>query len=425
MTTNTYTSPFTGDVVLPTDVSFQSLSLSANSALAWPSYVPPNSSYIPASRIINVTPTAAGFSLALPPGSQGSVGTDILFVNKGSYSFNVTYSDGSNSATIAAGQAQYYYLTNNATDPGTWNNFAYGVGTASLNINDIAGPGLTAYNGQLATSNLVSEISAVPTLGQNNLATAYVWTGGINTIQLPASANLNYGWFILFRNNGTGAVTFTPQGINQVNSGSSVVFNPGDSGTIVFNKTDGNFFTVGLSNPSNVNFTSATYDVDSIVGATYSLVSYAPTIQTYVANSGTRSSNLLVTLPATTNLYVLVNNTNQNVYTLSFKITGSSQTPLAIGSGSTALVLADGNQLYLLTQVGSGTFFANNGSATAPSFSFTTDTTTGMYLVSTGQLGLTANGQRMMLFNNSSVGNPLISTAANFTATGGINGGSF
>jgi len=79
----------------------------------------------------------------------------------------------------------------------------------------------------------------------------------------------------------------------------------------------------------------------------------------------------------------------------------------------------------LLTQVGSGTFFANNGSATAPSFSFTTDTTTGMYLVSTGQLGLTANGQRMMLFNNSSVGNPLITTPANFTATGGINGGSF
>ena len=133
---------------------------------------------------------------------------------------------------------------------------------------------------------------------------------------------------------------------------------------------------------------------------------------------------MLVTLPAVTNLYVLVNNTNQNAYTLSFQITGSSQTPIVLGAGTTSLVLSDSNFLYVLTQVGTGSFFANDGSATAPSFSFNSDTTSGMYLVSVGQLALTANAQRMLLINNSSLGNPQMSTPATFNA-GLIGGGTF
>jgi hypothetical protein len=104
----TFTSPFTGDIVLPTDVSFQALALTANTQLAWPSYVPPNSGYVPLSRIINVTPSAAGFTITLPPANQGAVGTDVLFVNKGSYSFFVQNYGGGSSATIAVNNAQYY-----------------------------------------------------------------------------------------------------------------------------------------------------------------------------------------------------------------------------------------------------------------------------------------------------------------------------
>jgi len=420
----TFTSPFTGDIVLPTDVSFQALALTENTQLAWPSYVPPNSGYVPLSRIINVTPSAAGYTISLPPANQGAVGTDVLFVNKGSYSFFVEDYDGGNSATISVNNAQYYYLTDNSTTAGVWNNFLYGVGSGSINANDLAGPGLTNYLGQLATTNLVVEISAPPTLAQGNLASAYVWSGGVDTITLPTSASLDNGWFILFRNNGTGTLTFVPQGTSTINGSSTATFNPNDSSTILFNKTNGNFYTVGLTNQNDTTFTAATYDVDSIVGSPYSLVSNAPIIQTYVALSGTRTTNLLVTLPAITNLYVLVNNTNQNVYTLSFQITGSSQTPIVLGAGSTSLVLSDSNFLYVLSQVGSGSFFANDGSASAPSFSFNSDTTTGMYLVSVGQLGLTANAQQMLLINNSTIGDPQMSTPATFNA-GLIGGGTF
>jgi hypothetical protein len=131
-----------------------------------------------------------------------------------------------------------------------------------------------------------------------------------------------------------------------------------------------------------------------------------------------------VTLPAITNLYVLVNNTNQNVYTLSFQISGSSQTPIVLSSGTTTLLLSDSNFLYVLTQAGTGSLFAADGSQTAPSFSFNSDNTTGMYLVSNGQLGLTANAQRMLLINNSTLGNPQMSTPATFNA-GLIGGGTF
>ena len=60
MTSNVYVSPFTGDMVQPTDVSYQPLNLTANVQMAWPSYVPANSGYIPLSRIIDVTENLPG-----------------------------------------------------------------------------------------------------------------------------------------------------------------------------------------------------------------------------------------------------------------------------------------------------------------------------------------------------------------------------
>jgi len=127
-----------------------------------------------------------------------------------------------------------------------------------------------------------------------------------------------------------------------------ITVNPAESGFILFQQSTGNFFTVGLSVPSNVTFTSATYDVDSIIGNTFSLVSYAPIIQTYVALAGTRSVDLDVTLPATTQLYVLVNNTGQPGYNVTFQISGSLQTPIPLGNGGVILALSDGNQLYVI-----------------------------------------------------------------------------
>jgi hypothetical protein len=243
-----------------------------------------------------------------------------------------------------------------------------------------------------------------------------VWTGGNVTFTLPTALSLSGGWFIGFRNGGSGTLTIVGQGSSLVNGAVSISVNPGDSGYLVFQQTTGNFFTVGLTVPTNVTFTSATYDVDAVTGTTLDLVSYAPIIQTYVALSGTRTVNLDVLYPAITQLYVLVNNTGQSGYNVTFQVSGSSQTPIALTDGQTALVLSDGNFLYVLTQTTTGIYLANNGSAGAPSFSFNADQTTGMYLVGTSVLGLTANGTQILNMDGSNSSDLQISTDATFNA---------
>lgn len=424
MTTNTYTSPFTGDVVQPTDVSFTPLSFSSNVTLAWPSYIPPNSGYVPASRIMNCVASTTGLDIALPPGGMGSVGTDILFVNKGLYDFTITDSSGDQSLVLTPGQAEYFYLVDNSTVDGTWNSFGYGAGTSAVNAFELAGNGLTAIAGKLATSNTVITTSAIPTLNDASRAITYVWTGGQNTLPLPASTSISAGWYIMVRNGGSGTLNIVPQSPSTINDGPTLTFNPGDSGIIVFDHSSGGYYTVGYLQPTNASFSSATYDVDSIIGDTLNLVGNAPIIQTYVALAGTRTTTLDVVLPAITQIYVLSNSTSTSAYNITFQVSGSSQPPVIFAAGVTAVVLTDGTNLYILTQSSTGYYFASNGSASAPSFSFNSDLTTGMYLKTSHILGLSANATEMLVVDATNTSDLQVSTPATFNAAL-IGGGTF
>jgi len=420
----TFTSPFTGDVVQPTDVSYLSLSFSADVSLTWPSYVAPGGVDTAAARIIDCDQSVDELIITLPYGDQGSVGTDILFRNVSAYTLIIQDKDNANSVTLAAGDARYFYLVDNSTSAGVWHNFTYGTGTSAADAASLAGSGLTTSSGKLATSYGIVTTSVAPTINNASRALSYIWTGGADTVTLPTAASITPGWYILFRNSGTGAISMVPQGTSTLNGSVTVTFNPGDSGMVVFDYVNGDFYTVGLANPTSATFTAATYDVDSIPGTTLSLVSFAPIIQTYVALAGTRAVDLDVTLPAITQIYILSNATNQNGYDVTFQVSGSSQAPISLLSNTTAVVLSDGNFLYILTQSGTATYFVTDGSAGAPSFSFINDTTTGMYLASSAQLGLTAGGVNMMTIDNSNPLSPQISTVATFNA-GLIGGGTF
>jgi hypothetical protein len=419
----TYVSPFTGDVVQQTDVTYFDLAFSTNQTLHWPATVNPPE--VPAARIMDCTPSTAGLSIALPPGGQGSVGTDILFRNFGAVAFTVVNSAGGASVSIGAGVSKYFYLTDNSTATGVWENVTFGTGTSSADAASLQGAGLTTLAGKLAVTQSPSTISSTPTITDASRAETFVWTGGNGTFTLPAVAGLSAGWWIGFRNNGTGAINMLGVGASQVNNQPNITINPGDSGILMYQSSTGNFFTVGLATPSNVTFTSATYDVDAVVGPTFSLVSYAPIIQTYVALSGTRTTSLNVLLPATTQLYILVNDTGAAPYNITFQISGSAQPPIALGPGTVATVLSDGNFLYVLSQNTTSFYFAADGSAAVPSYSFISDSNTGIYLAGANILGLTANGVSMMLLNNSAPLTPQISTPAEFTALNGIKGGTF
>jgi len=363
-------------------------------------------------------------TIILPQGNQGSVGTDILIRNKGSVAFTVTAFDGSQSVTVAAGTSRYFYLSSNTTTAGVWQNVQFGTGTSAADAATLQGAGLTTITGQLAATSNVVEVSSSPSITDNSRAATFVWISGNGTFNLPNVATLSGGWFIGFRNNGSGTLSITPTSPSLINGLSTISTNPGDSGYILYEQSTGNFFTVGWAVPSNVTFTSATYDVDSIVGTSLNLVSYAPIIQTYVALSGTRTATLNVTLPSITQIYILVNNTSSGAYNLSFNVSGATTPAVVLTAGQVATVLSDGNQLFSLTQTTSGVFLANNGSASAPSHSFSSDIHSGMYLVGTSVLGLTANSIEMLNIDNTNTSSPQISTPATFNA-GLIPGGTF
>ena len=418
----TFLSPFTGTVIQPTDVSYYELTFATNQDLFWPAVV--NPTQVPAARIIDCFPTVASLSVSLPAGGQGSVGSDILFRNFGAVAFTIVDFSGVSSVSILPGESKYFYLSDNSTENGVWQNVTFGTGTSAADAATLQGAGLTTISGKLAVTGNIVEVSSVPTLLDSSRAATFVWTGGITTFTMPTALSLTAGWFIGFRNGGTGTLTFVAQGSSLINGDPSISVNPGDSGYLIFQQSTGNFFTVGLSVASNVTFTSASYDVDAIAGTTLSLVSYAPIIQTYVGLSATRAVDLDVTLPAITQLYVLVNSTGASTYNVTFQVSGSTQTPIAVSDGQTALVLSDGNFLYVLTQTVTGIFLANNGSQSAPSFSFNADSNTGMYLVGTSVLGLTANSTQMLDIDASNLLDLQVSTPATFTAAL-ISGGTF
>jgi hypothetical protein len=418
----TFTSPFTGQVIQPTDVSYYALSFSTDTQLYWPAVV--NPTQVPASRIMDCVASTSGLSILLPDATQGSVGEDILIRNLGIHDFVVKDAAGNESITVAVGKAIYLYLTNNSTLGGAWSNIAFGVGTSYADAVTLQGAGLTTISGKLATTQNIVNVTTSPTISDASRASTFVWNSGAGTFTLPLVSSLSTGWYIGFRNAGTGALIISPQSPSLINGSSSVTANPGDSGFIVYDSNTSNFITVGLAAPANITFTSATYDVDSIPGSTFSLVTFAPIIQTYIAQTGSRSTTLTITLPATTQLYIFNNSTGHSDYNIQFQIQGSSQPPLVVGTGNIATVLSDGQNLYLLTSTSANIFYAVNGIATAPSYSFLTDATTGMYLPGANILGFAANGIEVAYIDNTNTLLPKFKINATLTANL-ISGGTF
>ena len=290
----TFVSPFTGSIIDPTDISYYALNFSDDTQLYWPAVV--NPTQVPMARIMDCVASTAGLLIELPQANQGTLGADVLIRNQGANAFTVTAFGGSLTVAVPAGVSKYFYLTDNTTPAGVWNNLTFGTGTSYADAASLAGAGLTTTSaGKLATTGNVIKVSTPPAITDASRAATYVWQGGANTINLPLYSTITPGWYINFRNSGNGALTISPVYPATINGQSSIITNPGDSGIILFDAASNNFFTVGWYAPTNVTFSSASYDVDSIAGNSFSLVNNAPIIQTYLGLSGTRSTSLTIT----------------------------------------------------------------------------------------------------------------------------------
>lgn len=409
-----FISPFTGDVVQPTDVSFRRFTLAANTTLSWPINGNATGNY--AARIMEIEATSAGLSLFMPPANQTSVGTDSLIFNYGSETFTVKDADGGTIIAIAAGEAQYIYVTTNPDAAGTWGVIAFGAGSSGGNASSLAGLGLMAISSTLNQSHPAQNISNGYSFVLADRAQLKLWDGGSGSATLPLTSTVNDNWFILFKNNGTGTFTLNTSGGEQIDNQTSKQYQPGDSSFIICNGSE--YLTVGYGINASFGFNVL---VKSVTGGAYALTASeaANIVQEYVGNL---TSDVTVTYPPIVQLYIISNQTVDNGFDLVITTGAVGASSVTVPPGQQVTVFCDGtNFLNANTvQVGASYFQLLDGSLAIPSVSFVNEPTSGMYRPGAGQIGFVILGSEILDITASGV-----SVDGSGTFTTGISGGTF
>jgi hypothetical protein len=389
-------------------VGYENLTITADTTLQWP--INGNTDNVVA-NIIEVTATVnTNLKLYMPAATQVSNGQSVLIRNIGSYAFTVVDTSGNTIVSVASGVAKYIYVTDNTTINGTWGTVTFGAGTSAANAATLAGYGLTALSTTLNTSTAITTFSSTYTFLPSDRSSMYVWTGGAGTVTLPSAVNLGAGWFVIIKNDGTGILNIALTGSNTIDGNASAQLQIGESFVIVDNGT--NYFSYAYGRSATFFFTML---VKNVTGGTVTLTSAeaAATIQEY---QGTLTSNCIVILPPTVQLYSFQNKTTGS-FTLTFKTTSVGASTVILPQGQTIIAICDGTNVYNAQTSTSSTINSltlGNGSAANPSLSFVGDASTGLYLAASNQLGFAVNGLN----------------AGTLTPTGllmpvGINGGAF
>lgn len=387
----TYTNPYTGQTISPSQVSYESLTISVDTELQWP--INGNTTDVVA-NIVEVTATVASLDLYMPPATQVSVGQSALIRNVGINTFTVVDNSGNTIVSIASGIAEYIYVTDNTTIDGTWQTVTFGAGTSSANAATLAGFGLKAINTTLNTATPVTSFSSNYTFLPADRASIYVWTGGAGTVTLPTAVSTGNDWFVVVKNNGTGILNVVPQGSDTIDGQVSAQLQIDESFVVVSSGSAYVSYAYGQS--STFFFTQLTKNV---TGGTVTLTSAeaANIIQEY---QGTLTSNCTVILPPTVQLYSLRNATT-GAFTLTFSTGAMGALTVTLPQNQTIIAICDGTNVYN-AQTSTSSFInaltLGNGSAAAPSLSFTGDAQTGLYLAATDQLGIASNGANVATF---------------------------
>jgi hypothetical protein len=407
--TNTYVNPITGQTINPSQIGYESLSISTDTQLDWPINGTTNTNVVAA--IIQVTATVASLKLELPSALQVSTGQSVLIQNIGVNAFTVTDISGNTIVSIASGVAQYIFLTSNSTDNGTWSTVTFGAGTSSANAAALAGYGLFASGVTLNQEYVESSVFSSTALNDTYRAQFLVWAGGVGTFTLPTASSVGNGWFVMVRNGGSGILTINPSGTDTIDTNSSQQLQLTESLVVVSNGIDGySTFAYGRSNTF-----AYTQLAKTVTGGTDTLtaVEYANVVQEYF---GALTSNQIIVLPSTVQIYYL-NNQTTGSYLLTFKTSAVGAATVTVPQGQTLTVICDGTNVFNSSSASGGVVTSltiNPGSASAPSLNFAGNITTGMYQPATNQVGFALGGS-----------NALTLTASGLFVPAGVSGGTF
>lgn len=404
----TYLNPYTGQTINPSQVGYESITLTADTELEWP--INGNTSDVVA-NIIEVSASTTSLKLIMPPATQVSEGQSALIRNVGANTFTVvTNTTLATIVSVASGIAQYVYITNNTTVAGTWASVTFGAGTSSANAATLAGYGLLATNTTLNQSYPLTSIYSNYVILNADRASFLIWESGAGSMTLPSAATVGNNWFVMIRNNGTGILTVTPAGANTIDGNASAQLQLAESFVLVSNGSTG-YNSYGYGQSATFVYTQLS---KVVTGGTVTLtvVEATNTIQAY---TGVLTSNCTVILPPTVQLYSLQNKTTGS-FTLTFSTGASGASTVTLPQNQTFIAICDGTNVYnAQTATSSGTTITlQAGSVTTPSLNFLSNLTTGLYLPASNQIGFAVNG---------SIG--MILSSAGLAVTNGISGGTF
>lgn len=379
----TYTDPFGGSTIQPSQVSYQAIALSANITLSWPADSFDSVADPVFARLTDVTPDSGGHSITLPDAREVSVGYDGFFSNLGANPFTLRDNAGGTIATVAAGEVRYIYLQSNTTAAGTWRSFNMGALTSTTDAASLAGRGLEASGTRLRVASDPYVLAADTSIVANDRAKAILWNGGAGTLTFAAVATLGSTWGASVANQGSGVLTLTGTGGQTIDGASSITLNPGESCFVFSGASSLHTVGRGRSIQFNISLLSKVVTGGSVTLTSSEASSVA---QKY---SGTLASDCAVTVPSVVQVYYVTNLTS-GAFTLTFRTSGVGST-VVVPQGQSAVLLCDGLNVFNMS--GGGAFAytgsiirtprTSNYQLVAADFGRLVDCTSGSFTVST------------------------------------------
>jgi len=400
----TYTDVFGSETIPPSGFGYRSVTLSANTTLAWPD----NSDGTDlASIIMDISASAGSLALTLPSAAEVSTGRDLLIRNTGSNSFDVKDNGGSVIATIAAGIVKYFYITNNSTAAGTWAVFTYGTGTSAADASALAGAGLLVSGSELALEHpYLSSATTYTILTTDRAKTVVFSSSGAVTCDLPAASTASNGFFFLLSNQGAGTVTVDGSGSETIDGATTKAIAPTESSLFVCSGSA--WFSVGYGRSATFAFTQLVKDITAGGSFTLSASEYANKLLKFI---GTAPNNITIVVPSSAAVYY-VQCAYSGAYSLTVKT--AAGTGIDLTNSDKSILLCDGTDVVVAQSVSvSAPTSVPAGSAVSPSLYFTTDTDTGFFLAGTNTFGITGAGAEIARFGPSEV---LLAAALNLAS---------
>ena len=388
-----YTEVFGGANIYPSEITYSSTTLSSDIFLSWPEETSTDENL--ATKIMDVTPTGAGFSIYLPSAAKSGTGNTILFTNLGTDTFTVKNAEGTQVVSIASGLSWQVYLTNNDSVAGSWRALQYGASVSQANASSLAGTGIVAVGTLLSQSVPVTTFSTNYTCGALDRAKMFNWIGAAGTLALPDSAAIGNNWFVYVRNSGSGQLTVDAPGLTFIDGNSYLGFQPGESAIVA---SDGsNFYTIGFGQSATFAFD---YTVISVAGSGDYILSGSELNRVAYRFTGLLTGDRAIVVPSTVQQYWVDNRTTGD-YILSVIPYGGGL-GVNIAQGERSILYCDGTDVLN----------ADTASASLP------------LAVDQGGTGAVTASQALINLGGTSVGTAVFTAANQLAALSDLGGGS-